>query len=87
MSVSVCVCECVCVCDVQGIQLMSEGLGALENIGKKTMEVLTEGDPGEPAGTAPHVYQFVYLTLFICVVVYCMYNIYLHVPYYTVYIS
>lgn len=26
---------------------MSEGLGALENIGKKTMEVLTEGDPGE----------------------------------------
>ena len=26
---------------------MSEGLDALENIGKKTMEVLTEGDPGE----------------------------------------
>ena len=25
---------------------MNEGLGALENIGKKTMEVLTEGDPG-----------------------------------------
>ena len=26
---------------------MSGGLDALENIGKKTMEVLTEGDPGE----------------------------------------
>lgn len=26
---------------------MSGGLDALENLGKKTMEVLTEGDPGE----------------------------------------
>ena len=26
---------------------MSGGLDALENIGKKTMEVLTEGDPGQ----------------------------------------
>ena len=29
------------------MRLVNEGLGALENIGKKTMEVLTEGDPGE----------------------------------------
>lgn len=26
---------------------MSGGLDALENIGKKTIEVLTEGDPGQ----------------------------------------
>lgn len=26
---------------------MTGGLDALENIGKKTIEVLTEGDPGE----------------------------------------
>ena len=32
---------------LQGLQLMSGGLDALENIGKKTMEVLTEGDPGQ----------------------------------------
>lgn len=29
-----------------GIELVSGGLGALEFIGKKTMTVLSEGDPG-----------------------------------------
>ena len=30
----------------QGKDFVSGGLDALENLGKKTMEVLTEGDPG-----------------------------------------
>ena len=31
---------------------MSGGLDALENLGKKTMEVLTEGDPGQLSQSA-----------------------------------
>jgi hypothetical protein len=34
-------------CLFQGKDFVSGGLDALENLGKKTMEVLTEGDPGE----------------------------------------
>ena len=34
----------------QGKELMSGGLGALETLGKKTMEVLSEGDPGVCVG-------------------------------------
>ena len=34
-------------CPLQGKDFVSGGLDALENLGKKTMEVLTEGDPGE----------------------------------------
>ena len=32
---------------LQGKDFVSGGLDALENLGKKTMEVLTEGDPGQ----------------------------------------
>lgn len=32
---------------LQSQGLVSGGLGALETIGKKTMEVLSEGDPGK----------------------------------------
>ena len=35
---------------------MSGGLEALENIGKKTMEVLTEGDPGERGKARTHTH-------------------------------
>lgn len=30
----------------KGIELVSEGIDALETIGKKTMDVISEGDPG-----------------------------------------
>ena len=30
----------------KGLELVSEGIGALETIGKKTMDVISEGDPG-----------------------------------------
>ena len=46
-----------------GIELVSGGLGALEFIGKKTMTVLSEGDPGlrqkreQIAGKGPSLSQ------------------------------
>ena len=30
----------------KGLQMVSEGIDALETIGKKTMDVISEGDPG-----------------------------------------
>lgn len=37
---------------LQGKDFVSGGLDALENLGKKTMEVLTEGDPGQLSQSA-----------------------------------
>ena len=30
----------------KGLELVSDGIDALETIGKKTMDVISEGDPG-----------------------------------------
>lgn len=35
---------------------MSGGLDALETLGKKTMEVLSEGDPGKGSSSSTYVY-------------------------------
>ena len=47
------------ICFLQGKDFVSGGLDALENLGKKTMEVLTEGDPGElyQLTACPEIFQ------------------------------